>query len=253
MKAGFKKFIIAFAIVLLAATASNSTEVHAKAKTYTVTFVYGMNINTQQVRKGKDAVVPTNVDVPGFIFAGWTDVATNIQSDKVILGMYTPTVKQVSEEVSSNVIKYNNDVSAPGEPWWDLSLKGEPGKTCVVRWYNGHNGELWKTDVVPYGTSLDDPANPCMDHMDFVGWQGSWKNITEDRNICAWYYHTNKVTFRDGVEGGIFATFWIRDGETSKEPSVPSHWDEGWTFDKFSDSLGPINGDKEITAIYKRR
>lgn len=256
MKIGFKRFLISLAIAVLAIISVKTTDVQAATKKYNVTFVYGTKIATQQVKAGKNAVIPTDTAVPGFIFAGWTDTGANIQSDKVILGMYTPTPASLVPTPVQNTnpyqpMKFNSDVNAPALPWWDMTLKGEPGKTCVVRWYNGHTGELWKTDVVPYGTSLDDPENPCFDHYEFVGWRGSWKNITEDRNIEACYFHTNKVTFYDPIDEGVFATFWIRDGEDSKVPSVPEH--SGYEFTgEFKGSLKNITGDRDIVAIYKK-
>lgn len=251
MKESIKRIIVSIAALSTVIVLLNPVNVEA-AKKYNVTFIYGTNIVTQQVRAGKNATVPTNTDIPGFIFAGWTDVATNIRADKVILGMYTPTVVQTQTvKKNPNVIKYNNDITAEGEPWWDWSLKGVPGKTCVVRWYNGHNGELWKTQVVPYGTTLPDPENPCFDHYDFVGWRGSWENITEDRNIEACYYHTNKVTFVDGYEGGIFWVNWVRDGESSKTPEVPDHRDEHKKFKEFDTSFSNVHGDITVTAIYE--
>lgn len=209
-KIGFTALLAAVAITLV----NPQTALAAKksSKTFNVTFVYGTNVVTQQVRQGKSATVPTNTAIPGFTFVGWTDTAANIQSDKVILGAYTPVGGTVTTPTAlqSKAKKINNNTSAAGEPWWDYSLKGVPGKTCVLRWYNGHNGELWKIEVVPYGTTLPDPADPCLDHYEFVGWEGSWENITEDRNIMASYYHLNKVTLLN-FEGQVYDTIWVRD------------------------------------------
>lgn len=253
-----KKIVIHAAIAALALISVNTSDVYAAGKNakFNVTFIYGTTINTQQVKRGKDAIVPVDTFVPGFTFAGWTDTATNIQSDKIILGMYTPTKAAVTAStiptqngIGGKAIKLNNNVSAPALPWWDMSLKGVPGKTCVVRWYNGHNGELWKTDVVPYGTTLDDPGNPCLHGYDFVGWEGSWENITEDRNIKAWYYHLNKVRFIDDYTGDVIDEKWVRDGEGVGEPRIPEH--HGMDFDCFSRSLSNINGDTDIYLYYK--
>ena len=253
-----KKIVIHAAIAALALISVNTSDVYAAGKNakFNVTFIYGTTINTQQVKRGKDAIVPVDTFVPGFTFAGWTDTAANIQSDKIILGMYTPTKAAVTAStiptqngIGGKAIKLNNNLSAPALPWWDMSLKGTPGKTCVVRWYNGHNGELWKTDVVPYGTTLDDPGNPCLQGYDFVGWEGSWENITEDRNIKAWYYHLNKVRFIDDYTGDVIDEKWVRDGEGVGEPSRPKH--DGMHFDCFSRSLSNINGDTDIYLYYK--
>jgi len=193
MKAALKKLLITACLVCFTIVFGSTVKVEAANK-YNVTFIYGNNIVTQQVKAGRSAKVPTNTDIPGFVFAGWTDTVANIQCDKIILGMYVmngiqPSASKLptNNPIGGRAIKANNALSAPGCDWWDYSLKGTPGQTCVVRWYNGHNGELWRTDVVPYGTTLDDPGNPCIAGYNFIGWVGSWQNITEDRNIMAWY------------------------------------------------------------------
>jgi len=246
MKAVLKKIVVLVAALGTALLIVNPSNVEAKAKTYNVTFIYGSNVSTQQVSAGKSAVVPTNTYVPGFIFAGWTDTAANIQSDKVILGMYTPNGIQPSASktptnnpIGGRAIKANNDISAPGCDWWDYSLKGVPGQTCVIRWYNGHSGELWKTEVVPYGTTLDDPGNPCIQGYDFIGWVGSWENITEDRNIMAWYMHTNRTTFK-GSDGGTYATFWTHDQQAATQASNPGNI-SGYTFVGWTATQGNLN------------
>lgn len=257
MKSVFKKLFITAAICALALVSVNVTEVQA-AKKYTVTFIYGTNVATQVVKAGKNAAPPVNVDVPGFTFAGWTDTAANIQSDKVILGMYTPIViPTASKEPTQNkvgglAVKINNNVSAPACDWWDMTLKGEPGKTCVLRWYNGHNGEIWKVEVVPYGTTLDDPGNPCIEGYDFVGWEGSWENITEDRNIKAWYYHKYCVTFRNSLTGEVMERKWVRDGENVSAPYIESGNGIEFTGD-YSRSLDCITGDCDIIVYFKKK
>lgn len=254
MKNIIKKLGLTALLVALSVTMVNPQTVQAakkkSSKTYSVTFVYGTKVNTQLVKAGKNAVVPVDTAIPGFTFVGWTDTAANIQSDKVILGAYTPVGGTVTTPTAmqSKAKKINNNTSAKGEPWWDYSLKGVPGKTCVLRWYNGHNGELWKIEVVPYGTTLPDPADPCIDHYDFVGWEGSWENITEDRNIMACYYQTHKVRFHDSE--GVYSITWARDHESITGPEPPYKEGLDWS-GKFSESLNDITGDMDVWAIYK--
>ena len=251
MRSIIKKTLLTAIICAVAFLSVNVKSVQA-ATTYTVSFIYGTNVNTQQVKKGKNAVVPVNTDIPGFTFAGWTDTAANIQCDKIILGMYTPTpVANTAKKRTGwdRPVHVTDELSAPGEPWWDYSLKGTPGQTCVLRWYNGSNGELWKTEVVPYGTTLDDPAPPCISGYDFVGWVGSWENITEDRNIMAWYFHKNEVSFVDGNTGEVYAKEWVRDGDGVTAPDRPSH--NGYSFDGYNNSLTSFDKDTTVTAYYK--
>ena len=70
-----------------------------------------------------------------------------------------------------------------------------------------------------------------MQGYDFIGWEGSWENITEDRNIKAWYYHLNKVRFIDDYTGDVIDEKWVRDGEGVGEPRIPEH--HGMDFDCF--------------------
>lgn len=248
MKGFVTKLIVAtFALVGLCAIVL-TVPASAKAK-HTVTFLYGTKMNTQVVPDGGNAVVPIDTGIDGYTFIGWTDSCMNVKSDKMILGMYVNnTPYAAATNSTSNIKKINDNTSAPFLPWWDGS-KGVPGVTCVVRWYNGHNGELWKTEVVPYGSSLPDPADPCIEGYEFVGWEGSWKNITEDRAIKAYYYHLNKVRFFSSIDGELLDVQWIRDGMPARECEP---WFEGWYFDKYTPGIGCITGDTDITVVYKR-
>ena len=247
MKGLFRKMVVGVVTLSLVCGAFLYVPAQAKAK-HTVTFMYGTKVNTQVVPDGGNAIVPIDTGVEGFTFLGWTDSCMNVRADKLILGMYVSNTPYATATNSmSSVKKINDNTSAPFLPWWD-GTKGVPGVTCVVRWYNGHNNELWKTEVVPYGSSLPDPEDPCMDHLEFVGWEGSWKNITEDRAIKAWYYETHQVKFRDGVEGDIYDVQWVRHGEgTDSKP--PFH--RGWSFKKYDRSISCITEDMEVTAIYE--
>lgn len=199
-----------------------TVNVEAKTK-HTVTFMYGTKMNTQQVVDGGNAVIPTDTAVNGFTFLGWTDSAFNVKADKLILGMYTNnTPYAASTNSSSSIKKVNDNTSAPFLPWWD-GTKGVPGVTCVVRWYNGNNNEIWKTEVVPYGSSLPDPVDPCIEGLEFIGWEGSWKNITEDRAIRAWYFKLHKVTIMDPISGTVADVKWVGDQQPLKNYLTPYH------------------------------
>lgn len=166
----------------------------AKKPEYTVTYLYGTKSYVETVEKGKNAIAPKDVIVPGYTFIGWSDSGKNIQSDKIILGMYTNnTMYKSATNASTTARKINDKITAPGKFWWDLSIKGVPYETCVIRWYNAINGDIYKTEVVKYGTTLPDPSEPRMEGYDFAGWEGSWYNITEDRNIAAYFTIIDKT------------------------------------------------------------
>ena len=246
MKGLMKKMMIA-GIALAGVVFLLSVPAQAKAK-HTVTFLYGTKMNVQQVPDGGNAIVPTDTGIVGYTFIGWTDSCMNVKNDKMILGMYVNnTPYAASTNSTSNVRKINDNTSAAFLPWWD-GTKGVPGVTCVVRWYNGHNNELWKTEVVPYGSSLPDPADPCIEGYEFVGWEGSWKNITEDRAIKAYYYHTNRVRFYSSIDGQLLDIQWIRDGMPARKCEP---WFEGYYFDHYEPDIGCINGNTDVLVVYR--
>lgn len=225
-----------------------TSSVEAKVM-HTVTFMYGTKTNVQQVADGGTAIIPTDTAVNGFTFLGWTDSCYNVKSDKLILGMYvnnTPYATATNQV--SSVKKINDNTSAPFLPWWD-GQKGVPGVTCVVRWYNGWNNELWKTEVVPFGSSLPDPQDPCLDGFEFVGWEGSWTNITEDRAIKAHYYILHTVRFIDSVSGKIVDVQHVRDGSAAKAVTPPGAHRKA--FDKYSHSFDNVTSDMDIYILYK--
>ncbi len=234
-------------------TLMNVQEVNA-AKTHVVTFMYGTKINQQVVADGGCAVIPTDTDVNGYSFLGWTDSAVNVKTDKIILGMYVNNVPYAPATNAYSAIRHvNGNTSAPFLSWWAVlpMERGVPGVTCVVRWYNGWNGELWKTEIVPYGSTLPDPTDPpCIDGYEFAGWEGSWQNITEDRCIKAWYYKTYKFEYYCSICGEKMDTQHRRIGDSGKYP--PLHEHAGYKFDKWDKINENIQEDTAITALYKK-
>ncbi|MCR5357381.1 MAG: hypothetical protein K6E63_08275 [Lachnospiraceae bacterium] len=218
------------------------------AKTVSVYFVTPYGIHLKKAAQGSNMTYkgPTDVNVPGYVFCGWSVPLANVQTDLIAWPIYTRTDGSVSASVDAcnvlthaptGVLSYStangganleisNAVKAvPQTPMATpctltaeqsirLNPVGVPGKTCVVKWYNGSNSELWKTDVVAYGASLPQPADPCISGLEFVGWDGSWTNITSDRNIVACYFKTKHIHFVCGKCGASFDETTIRSTDS---------------------------------------
>ena len=233
MKGLLKKMIVCAAAAVLVATFINTADVDAKTM-HNVTFVYGTKIVTVPVAHGKNAPVPTDTYVPGYLFLSWVGNAANVTEDRVILGAYSKIPVACAPAVCAPVAcapipcytppvatcniytkKVSTNKSAAWPEWWStLNLpKGVPGKTCAVHWYNAWNGELWKTDIVPYGGSLPTPADPCLAGYEFAGWDGDWTCVTEDRAIAACYFINHRVEFVDDLTGDTIDVVYVRDGE----------------------------------------
>ncbi len=208
--------------------------VPVKAANVTVTYFGPYQVVQKTVPQGTDMTYqgPTDVNVPGYAFCGWNVPLANVQTDTIAIALYEAVgtesqsvdVCNTYHNAPTGVLSYstanadtipeatrnsgNNPPTLMEKPCTltateSLAMNpvGIPGQTCVVKWYNGSSGELWKTDVVAYGTSLPQPADPCISGLEFVGWDGSWTNITSDRDIIACYYKTYQVSFRSGITG----------------------------------------------------
>lgn len=271
MKGLFKKIVPAVLAVCIIATGVFPAEVSAKkAVTHTVTFCYGTKMVQQQVKHGENAVVPIDTAVPGYAFSQWIGNATNVTEDRIILGAYNKDGYIYNATADANVVvskyglpvfqpqptvKINSNKTAPTPEWWaNLNIpKGVPGQTCAVHFYNGWNGEYWMTKMVPYGGSLEDPGNPCLSGFEFVGWEGDWTNVTEDRCIKAYYFVTCTVKviakFPDRSDEQIDVQH-IRPHEKMRTGNEP--WFEGYKFKEY-EGADPdnITEDCTIYAIYE--
>ncbi len=216
--------------------------VTAFAADVNVVFVANGRSSLVTVPQGTDATYmgPTDVNIPGYAFCGWDVSLTNVQSDIIARAVYVPSgsegqsvdVCNTYHTLPSGILSYthaNTDTiptatavskfpatsmavpcSLTAEESIRLNPVGVPGSTCVVKWYNGSNGQLWKTDVVSYGTSLPQPDNPCINGLEFVGWDGSWTDITEDRDIIACFYREYHVWYYHGPSGDLIADRHVR-------------------------------------------
>ena len=244
-----------------------ATDIEAKAKkkkaaavTHNVTFIYGLKSITVPVEHGKNAPVPTDVDVPGYTFTTWVGNSNCVTEDRVILGAYVSNIPVASTQTNSAYTqRVGTDKSAPFPTWWNtLNIKkGTPGKTCAVHWYNGWTGELWKTDIVPYGSSLATPPDPCISGYEFAGWVGDWTNVTEDRAIMATYYVNHTITFCDERDDDPYIDKKrVRDGEGAwiDPPSHDNYDFIGYyrTDDGSKYEGGGVHHDITVVARYKK-
>ncbi|NLG05664.1 MAG: InlB B-repeat-containing protein [Clostridia bacterium] len=242
-----------FLISLLFCCLLSADQAYA-APRYTVTFIYGEKINEQEVPEGGYAVIPTDTSMKGYSFLGWTDSAINIQSDKIILGMYVSnTPFAPSTNALSPIKKVNDNMSAPFLPEWALypAQKGVPGVTCVVRWYNGVNQEIIKQDVVPYASSLSDPIEPVMEGYRFDGWEGSWMNITEDRAIKAHFTKTHYVFFVNNITYEGFADQVVAEGGDVEYPQETPKLEGYYFTGDWEGDITNVTDDRVVMAIYK--
>lgn len=222
--------------------------VYAFAGNVNVTFITPKAVTVKTVPQGTDMTYqgPTDVNAAGYAFCGWSVPLKNVQKDTVAQAVYVKSgtesqsvaVCDTYHNLPTGVLSYStatkdtipaataNLKSAPTPMAVPCSLTaaqtvalnpvGIAGKTCVVKWYNGSTGELWKSDVVAYGTSMPQPASPCIAGLEFVGWDGSWTDITTDRSITACYYKVYHVYYKCSKCGEILGDKYIRVTDSIK-------------------------------------
>ncbi|MCR5507439.1 MAG: hypothetical protein K6F34_02005 [Lachnospiraceae bacterium] len=272
-----KKKLMTLPLVLLC-TLFFGTMVYAKNVNVIFVTPHGPVVKSAAAGTNMTYMGPSDVNVPGYIFCGWSVPLANVQTDLVAWPIYTYSDGSVSASVlacnvltnaPSGVLRYStankdtlqisNAVKAVPptpmatpctlNPMQSIALNpvGVPGKTCVVKWYNGSNSELWKTDVVPYGATLPQPADPCIAGLEFVGWDGSWSNITTDRNIIACYYKLRHIDFVCGKCGANFDERTIRSTDSldaaASEISLSEHNHgpfNGWDVEEYDDGYSVV-------------
>ena len=224
---------------------------------------------------------PTDINIPGYAFCGWSVPLANVQTNTVAYAIYIPigsegqmvnayrtythlptgvlgystasatTIPEATRNLKNPLTIVEKPTTLTAQQTIQLNPVGDPGKTCVVKWYNGSTGELWKTDIVPYGATLPAPATPCIPGLEFVGWDGSWTNINSDRNIIACFYKYYHVDYVCGNCGRDLGEKNVRVTEDLKHASkdIGMHASCG-EFDHWE-----INKDKDpyvkMTAVMK--
>lgn len=108
---------------------------------------------------------------------------------------------------------------------------------------------------VLHGDNAVRPADPVIDGMTFLGWDGSFENITEDRTITAMFnediisdnpaYHTVTV-----IIGSNITTMQVAHGQPANLPTSVEV--EGYRFIGWDKDYSSITYDITITAILER-
>ncbi len=190
------KHILVFLLVCLCSIGFISCSCHAR-KEYTVSYMVGSEIvTTQTIEEGGVANEPTAPEKADYTFMGWcVDEACMIYFD-----FATP--------ITDNVTLYAHFLE---------NFKA----TFMV------DGEAIKTQSIERGKTAAQPTNdPVKDDYAFIGWYADENCTTlydfatvleNDVTLYAYFKELHTVSFM--VDGEVFATQSIIDGEKAQEPA----------------------------------
>lgn len=110
------------------------------------------------------------------------------------------------------------------------------------------DGEETIQEVVHGGNAIK-PEDPVIDGMEFLGWDGSFENITEDRVITALFneFEGSKVHTVTVVIGNRSNTIQVEDGQSANLPDTVNV--EGYVFKGWDKDFTNITSDITISAI----
>ena len=213
-----KKFLAIIAVLFLSLVAvgcGGEEEPQVETKTYTVEFlVDGVAIETQEVEEGKAATKPADPTKEGYEFKGWDKDFSNVTANL-----------KVNAEFEKLVIKYTVEFLV--------------------------DGKAVNTQEVEEGKAATKPADPTKEGYEFKGWDKEFNNVTSDLKVNAIFeeidntvYHT--VTFT--VDGAVYATVEVADGEAAVLPEQPTK--EGVYFAGWRKDTSNVTSDMTVPAKF---
>lgn len=188
-----KKILVCLTLLVLLFLAGCSSTV------YEVKFlVDGDVVSTQQIKKGDDAVAPSDPIKEGHIFTGW---------DK-----------------EYKKVKSNLEINAVFEK-----------ETFVVKFYDDDNNVI-KEETVAYGESATAPTAPDKEGYKFSKWDVDFSNITEEIEVRPIYERLKYTVIFQDQEGNVLKEMTVAHGNTASFTDVkkPGYKFMGWDKDTSS-------------------
>ncbi len=267
-----KKFSAIIAIVLLLTLVMAGC-----GNKYTVTFnteggkrVGGGELR-QKVEKGQSAT-PPELERSGYIFVDWNDTLTPSDSDKTVSAIwkkaytvtFNPTGGTVKNGKTTQIVGEGDSAEAPeivrdGYEFagWDKDFSTVNGNLTVnAKWFGTYlvtfdpnGGTASGSELVQSVKAGESARAPEVkkDGYIFLGWDGSYTNLTEDVRVTAKWARLYTVTF--DLNGGTLAKGSLSQQVADGSPAAaPSCYKTGYTFMGWNADFNAVHSDMTVTA-----
>lgn len=156
---------------LKAATIHYTSYGPAPVKMFTVTFKddAGNVLKTEQVKQGESATPPTAPEKPGFTFTGWNGSYTDVTADSEVIASYR-----------------QNAVGSLEVTFVDVN-----GSVIATR------------SGIAVGGYAEPPVAPARSGATFMGWSGTYANVTKNETVRAVYSDSKNVLRVSSTSGKV--------------------------------------------------
>ncbi|MBQ3196360.1 MAG: InlB B-repeat-containing protein [Clostridia bacterium] len=266
-------------------TENTTVEAQFDKKQYTVVFAdhYGETLDVQYVEHGEGATAPEAPEVEGYKFIGWDKSFDNITGDTVVTAVYEKLIVKVTFVAEHGTmagdtvveVPYGTELYTVAHPevtanegykfiGWEPVNETLTADTTVTAKFDrlsftvsfiDHDGTVLKTEEVFYGDAATAPVVEDREGYEFIGWDGSFDNVTEDTTITAVYEQIMvDVTFvaEHGTLAGetVISVPYGTELDTVAHPEVTAN--EGYTFIGWAPASATLTEDTIVTAQFDR-
>ena len=224
---------------------------------YTVTYkVDGEVYKTETVEYGATIEPIAEPTKEGHTFSGWSEIPTTMPAKDIVvegtfsINSYTVTFMVDGEVYETMTVKYGvtiTPIESPTKEGYTFSGWSEipatmPANDVVIEGSFSINsytvtykvdGEVYKTETVEYGATIEPIAEPTKEGHTFSGWSEIPETMPANDVVIEGSFSINTYSITYKVDGEIYATDSIKYGATIEPIEAPTK--EGHTFSGWSE------------------
>ena len=253
-------------------------------ETFTVTFIDWDEtvLKEQTVKEGESAVAPTTMSREGYTFDKWDADFSNITANLTVKALYkenekadytalnkaikdaeeVETEKYTEATVAELTIALNDaknidktleakdqDIIDNATIALTSAMTGLITKTFTVTFKA--DDKIISSQTVNYGESATVPSTPSEEGYDFVKWNGSYTNVTNNVTVVAEFViKVCSVTFKDW-DGTVLNEQSVEYNQSAVAPTQPSR--EGYEFSGWDIEFTNVVSNIVVTAQYTKK